>query len=111
MSSVHKALAFFERTLGARLGDRGFPLAVACAVVAILTPTFALIKTLLGGHVQHLGWLILTPVFAMLAKLLAGIDWLHSRKPMRALLVGAILVAATLETIYLGHLLGVSLGI
>jgi len=108
---VKAAFERFEKILGAKVGDRGFPIALACALVAILTPTLSLAKTLLGGHVQHLGWLVLTPIFALLAKLFAGIDWIVVHRFTHILLVSALLVAATLEVLFLGHLLGVKLAL
>ncbi|RYG39444.1 hypothetical protein EON81_00985 [bacterium] len=108
---MRKLFSRLEEVLGRRVGDRGFPIALTCALVAILTPTLALIKTGLGGHVQHLGWLVLTPIFALLAKLFAGIDWIVTHQARRVLLIGVLVIAASAEILYLGHLLGVHLGV
>lgn len=95
-----------------RVGTRGFPTALACAAAAVLSPTLTLIKvTLFHGTLRHPAWLLLTPAFALLAKLFIGVDWLVAKQWTRVLLVSALLVAASLELVYLGHLLGIKLPI
>ncbi|RYG46320.1 hypothetical protein EON79_10450 [bacterium] len=84
---------------------------MGCALVAILTPTLSLIKVAFGGQVHHLGWLILTPIFAVLAKLFASVDWIVTHRARRTVLVAVLLLAASGEVLYLGHLLGVKLGV
>ncbi len=97
----------FEKKLAARFGEKGFGLALACALFALVTPTYALTLALLGRPVQHLGWIILTPIFALLAKVFATIDWVSVRHFGRVSLIGLFILGSTLEVTYLGHLLHV----
>ena len=96
----------------ARVGRRGFPTALACALAAILPPTLTLMKvTFFHGRLHHPAWLLLTPAFALLAKLFIGVDWIVAKRLPRVLLVAALLVCASLEILWLGRLLGIRLPI
>lgn len=96
-----------EARLGERVGGRALWVSLACALVAIATPTYAIVLSMLGGHPNHLGWIALTPVFAVLAKLFAAVDWLVVHRFRRVLLTIALLSAGALEIVYLSHLIGI----
>ncbi len=74
----------FEKGLQARVGQCGYPTALACAAAAILPTTLTLVKvTPFHGTLHHPSVLLLTPAFTFLSELFVDVDWLIAKATPR----------------------------